>query len=397
MCASCRVQALCPACNRLGSASNELLPSLPSELAIVGASVLAGSDDNATTILLNRGDGIEQAVVRNGSIDRWVAFGRSEIDDTYRLRLLASRELKAQVVPVLKELDVETPITTPHIVVVSERRFHPTWSAAGFGAWGRSTRLFADVSSDLTRLIADEFPLGTQLPAAVRAMPRMAQRAVARLKRPRNIPLEMRWLRVCHDLAIVDTGILDRTIDGPTIEESVIPWTDMNATRGWVVESWYPEPTVHASATAKSVEAVVVGMASLLALGVRVDDRSEWYTISGSPQAPAATALARWMGLPDADEVGIFTDPTKVMRSSISNSTGVELSVQPAGYLKAGIHSSQDDLTSSALDVWMPSAEVHTPPCDPLTPALRGGTGTSTSTAGSRASELRSAPESRKS
>ena len=87
MCSACRINELCPACSGLTHAPEDQLSSLPTDLAATGAIVLTGSDQNAMTVLINRGDSIESAVIRDGSIDSWIAFGKNEINDMYRLRL----------------------------------------------------------------------------------------------------------------------------------------------------------------------------------------------------------------------------------------------------------------------------------------------------------------------
>ena len=131
-------------------------------------------------------------------------------------------------------------------------------------------------------------------------------------------------------LMITPSGLRIRTIEGSKARETQIDWVD-NRTPDWITEDWDPSPVVRAQAVTNDVEAVIVGMASLLALGIRLNNRSYWYVISASPQAGAATTLARSMGLGDADNVGFFTDPKQITLSTVSNATDKSLSVTQWG------------------------------------------------------------------
>lgn len=361
MCSTCRVGELCPACSRLAPATESELRALPPELAAAGAAALTGCDDNATTVLLNRGDAIEQAVLRNGSIDRWIAFGPNGVDGVYRLRLSVSRALNAQVIPVTELLEAETPIDAPHVVVKSERAFYPTWSVPELNVSGRSTRSVTAPDIDLTRMVASEFPAVTELPSAVSTMPAEIERAVASMQAPHTVALEMQWDRVGHDVAITVSGLSDRTIKGSAVEETVIPWAETGAPPAWVTDAWSPAPAVRVYAATDSIEAAVVGMASSLALGVHLNGGSEWYTISSSLQAPAATTLARWLGLGDADEVSAFTDPRDVLLSSVTNAKDVSVNLRPVGSTMAVARQFMDRTTIEALQAWLPGAHITTP------------------------------------
>jgi len=102
-----------------------------------------------------------------------------------------------------------------------------------------------------------------------------------------------------------------------------------------------------------------------------VGNQSEWYTILASPRAAAATALARSMGVGDADEVSSFTAPNDIALSSVSNATAVSLSVSPVGAVKAGRFAQHDDVTHGALAAWLPTTRLRIPELDALTESLR--------------------------
>jgi superfamily II DNA or RNA helicase len=371
VCANCRTGELCCACDQLAPAAENQLGTLPAELAGAGAVVLIGSDKDATTVLLNRGGAVEQAVIRNGSVDRWVAFGRTALDSAYRLRLSASRALNMQVIPVLEVPGADTPIDVPHLVVHSKRMFCPAWSVTELDASGRSAAPLDAAEGDLVQLVADEFPAATQLPTALAATPTHVERAITPLRQPPTANLAIWWHRFGDDVAITADGIIERTIDGSTVGETVTAWTQHDTAPTWVTDAWNPPPAVPAFAVADTAEAAVVSIASLVALGVRVGGQSTWYTISPSPQAAAVTALARWMGVGDADEVGAFTDPTKVRLSTVTNATSFRRSVRPVGRVQPSALSEHPAITLDALNAWMPTRQVLIPNFDALPHQLR--------------------------
>jgi hypothetical protein len=137
MCSACRVSDLCPACDGLAPATQDRVERLPRKLALIGAAVLIGSDADAMTVLIDRGDAVEQAVIRGESIEKWTAFGRNFIDDAYRLRLSASPVVGAQIVPVSEPVSPEPPIDAPHLTVDSHRSYRALWfvDPLGLSEW----------------------------------------------------------------------------------------------------------------------------------------------------------------------------------------------------------------------------------------------------------------------
>jgi hypothetical protein len=371
MCAACRVDNLCPACSQLAPATHEQKAHLPEELALTGATVLTGTDKDATTVLIDRGSAVEQAVVRGGSIDGWVAFGRSAIDDAYTLRLAASRHLATQVVPLVKLLDPEVSIEGPHLTMQSRRTYHPVWSVDALDVSGRGEASFDTPDHDLARAVCDLFPPVTRLPHAVPEVPSQARNAFPSINRPQTAELEVRWERAGHDLTITPSGMCARTIEGSEAHEIQVDWIGTDATPDWTAEDWGPVPAVRAQAATNDVEAVIVGMASLIALGVRLQNRSHWYVISASPHASAATTLARSMGLSDADNVGTFVDPKTIMLSAVSNATDRSLSVHPMGSVGPTSRRDLKNVTLEALMAWIPTAKVLIPELKVLPQDLR--------------------------
>jgi hypothetical protein len=181
----------------------------------------------------------------------------------------------------------------------------------------------------------------------------------------------MRWHLAGHDVAIASSGIINRTIEGSEVSDGLVDWAETRSTPAWVTDDWEPVPRVHAHAATADVEAVVVNMASLLALGVRVRGEAKWYTIAASPQAPAATALARWMDLGDADNIGAFTEPQLIKHSSILNAKDVSLSVRPVGVANPSWRRDRKNITLDALKAWMPTAQILTPELGVLPQDLR--------------------------
>nr|WP_269770360.1 helicase-related protein [Mycobacterium dioxanotrophicus] len=369
-CESCRAGDACPACGQLVTADQSQIDELPKELALTGATVLIGADDNATVVVLNRGRAFEQAIVRDGAIHRWVAFDRGTIDNSYRLRLLASGSFEKQVVPIVQWLKAESTIDGPHLVVLSERKYHRTWSIAGDPTVRRSVSPSDTPSADLTLLTLDDFPAPTQMmPDAVEAAPPALVPILRSMAEPTTAAMTISWERSGYDLAVTPEGIADLTFQ-PTIDkESMAPWTDADEVPLWVIDAWDPTPSVHVYSKVRDVESVIVELASMLALGVRTADRSVWYAINASDKAPVATMLSRWLGLGDADEVGVFTDPRKLKLSHVTNANRSSVSIEPLGALHAGPQTHAGSAVE-ALAAWIPTAKVKAPQFQPLPPNL---------------------------
>ncbi|MDN2495141.1 ATP-dependent helicase [Nocardia nova] len=357
MCGSCRVGDLCPACAHLAPAAQAELIDLPAELAVVGAVVHLGEDPDAITALIHRGgDAIEHALIGNGAVLRWVVFGRSKMDARYRLRLAASRVLGAQVHPVITSLPSEKSITEPHLLVHSERSYNASWAVAELGMSGRSTPR-ADTEQDLVDVVSNEFSSATQ-PMAVLIPPPVALNTFADVAIPPPLDLVLAWHRKGRDVAIVAHGICVREIEHSEFSDSITQWSSSDLPE-WVSREWEPNPTVHMYATSGDTAAAVVGIASMLALGVRLGDRETWFKVRASEQAPAATVLSRSMGLGDADTVDAFTDPKDLRLSRVCNATSGSLSVRPVGSVID--QDTRQDLTSHALRALLPAAKVLVP------------------------------------
>lgn len=360
MCGSCRTRDICPACSQFTEATGAQISNLPSDLAAHGTTVLIGEDADAQVVLLNRGQAYEQAIVRDGAIARWLAFDRHQIDPSYSLRLAASGSLKKQVVPVVNQLNAETVIAEPHMAFQSERKYRHSWSIAGVSSSGRPSPEFSAPDQDLTLLACADFPALAQLPEPVAKASSSLQRELAAMAQPNPTAMLIRWERFGHDLAITSDGISELIL-GPTDDKkSVIAWTPADHLPDWVTAAWDPTPAMHVYAKAQDAEAVIVELASLIALGICTAKSVEWYAINSSDSAPAATMLARRMGLEDADTVGVFTDPKQVLRSDVTNAVRSDTTVQPIGLLSARTQN-RLDVTADALIAWMPTANVKTP------------------------------------
>jgi superfamily II DNA or RNA helicase len=370
MCASCRVHDLCPACSQLAPITDEQRAVLPADLAVAGATVHAGIDNDAIVVVINRGRAYERAIIRNGAIDRWIAFYRSHIDDGYRLRLAASRELRAQIIPTTEVLEPESPRTDVRLVVRSTRVFRPVWSAPDLGAFGRSPEGEPSPDRDLTPAIRAQFPRLAYCPEAVLEPPSQLVPVLGSLDDPSTSRLSMRWERSGVDVAIIPVGISEITIDDSVEREVIAEWQQNQVSVPWVADSWNPIPTVWKFAACGDTEAVIANMATLEALGVRCPEGVNWYAITASKLAPAASLLSRRMGLGDADEVGVFTDPNRIALSTVSNATAASLSVTPLGQVKSGPRSS-GDTTLEALAAWAPNETVVSPELGLLPQQLR--------------------------
>jgi hypothetical protein len=361
VCSSCLQFSTCPTCSSLTPAADELLANLPPELAAVGAKVHAASDADATTVLINRGGAIEQAVLRHGVVERWVAFNRLEIDVVYALRIAASRKLGHQVIPVAHNMDPEPKIPRNQLTIEYERKFRAAWHVSRLDESGQGSAVFDYTKSDLNAAVLNAFPAPDRVPDAAFEMPHEVRQKAAVIPDPQTMSLEVRWKRVGHDVSVAGWGLTQREHDGPLLTESHDPWGG-EVDQPWVAEDWVPLPTIRASASLGSVNAVVVSMASLLALGIRANGKSKWYTVVSSPHAPAATALARWKGLGDADEVTVYTDPAKIQRSTVLNATDAELTIEPMVEVAARLLGpGAIPVTDQALAAWQSHAQLRVP------------------------------------
>lgn len=360
MCGDCRSGETCSACGQLVPATDEQLRDLPTDLAAAGAMVLIGTDSDATIVVLNRGETAERIVLRDGVVDRWVAFGCNEISDDYRLRLAASRRFGVQVAPVIEPLDAEATLDTPHVVVQSQRFFYASW-ALDDHAQGKRLQWFPSTEAVLAQVILDEFEPPSMLPSATGPAPAELQRVLQGTQPVDPIELTMWWNRVGQDVIITPSGLVDRTIGRSGFDDSLSPWIDESTDWAWVGEGWNPNPTIHAHAASEAAEAVVAGLASLLVLGIRIAGQTSWHTIVESPLAVWATALSRSLGVDDADEVRDFIDPNKITYSSVLNAVEFDRKVRPVGSIKPTGMRVSPDSTQRAFAIWMPDAMASTP------------------------------------
>lgn len=369
MCSSCRVEDLCFACSQLTTATDTQFANFPAELALVGAAVLVAADDDARVLYINRGGIFERATLRNGMTDEWVTYGARESDVAYRLRLGASRSFGVQVAPVHQNLEPETTVRLPHVEIYKENAFLPVWSIAKLGLSGAGIRSTETSSNPMDVLLA-VFPASGRVPTSVPAVPLWASKVFGSAPAPESVKLVVRWRRAVSDIAVTTSGILSRSLVGDEVVESVFEWTATNHVPGWVTDAWDPVPTIHQHALAEDAEAVVIGMAQLLALGVRHRDETRWFSISASSDAPAATMLARWLGLGDADLVGSFTDPKNLRFSGVLNAANSALSIVAAGTSKPGPMQGGTG-AQDALRAWLPQARLVVPELDGLPTDLR--------------------------
>ena len=369
MCSSCRVEDLCSSCSQLTPATDTQFANFPAELALAGAAVFVADDDDAMVLYVNRGEIFERATLRNGATDDWVTYGARESDVAYRLRLGASRSFGVQVSPVHRNLEPETAVNLPHIEIYKEDTFLPVWAIAKLGLSGVGIRS-TDTSSNPFDALLAAFQSSGRVPTPVPAVPLWVTRAFGSTPVPEAAELVVRWRRAVRDIAVTTSGILSRSLVGDEVTESVSEWTATDHVPGWVTDAWDPVPTVLRHAVAEDAEAVVVGMAQLLALGVHHRDETRWFTIGASPDAPAATMLTRWLGLGDADQVGSFTDPKTLRFSGVLNAANSALSLVAAGTSKPGPMLGGTG-AQDALRAWLPEARVVVPELGDLPTDLR--------------------------
>lgn len=370
MCGSCRIDDLCPACSALGPATRQQREMMPAELVTGGATLLVGADADALVVVINRGGIYEHATVRNGAVSRWVVFGRREVDPAYRLRLSASGRFGTQVVPVVEPLDPETPRPEGRVVVHSQRAFRPAWSVAALDASGRGSGTLPSADGYLPAVVAAQFPTLTAVPTPAWDIPAPLRSRLTGLSRPTTVDLVLRWERIGREITVTTIGIGVLDIEGTDERESIEEFRQSEMTPQWVVDAWQPTPRAHFISQVPDAEAVLVSMASLVALGIHTSDADDWYIVTASQQAPAATALSRSMHLGDADEVGVFTDPHRIRISGISNAIETSLTVAPRGEMAPGPRS-HESATRDALSAWLPDFQVVTPRLQVLPHELR--------------------------
>ena len=371
ICASCGVDEICRACADMRPATDSDLARLPKDLAAIGAPALIGSDNDAVIVTINRGPSGELAIIRNGAIARWYAFGLRQIRAEDRLRLMASAALGAQVAPVVTPLSQALQLAEPHLELRNDQSFKCSWSAPSLNESSTGTKSFLTTDVHLVTAVADELPQLKHMPDAVLTTPKRLSAIFKTMPRVKPTDLALRWDRFGSELALTASGLSERTFTGPTEHNSSVAWTVCDGeSLNWVNHDWTPAPHVVAHATLGGAEAVIVAMASMRAIGVRCADRTDWYVIAASPNAAAATALARSMGLNDADQVGEFTDPQKVRLSSVTNAAEVSTDIRPLGQLVTAPRL-PSDAAVNALTAWKIPGKIETPDLRVLPEELR--------------------------
>lgn len=340
---------------------------------MAGTEVLIGSDADASVVLINRGDTCEQAIVRNDSVAVWKVFDRSDIDASYRLALAASGILEAQVTPMVRGVEPEQPVDGSRFIVSTGRSYRAAWSVDQLQASGSGTQSFNEPAGDLIPVVASEFPAPRQLPTPVPTVPPRFAGQFASMSTPQAVNLDLYWERFGHDIGISSQGLHRTTIAHSIAQDSTAEWSAGTTTPQWVRDAWEPVPAVRAYAASHgtpTAEAVIIELASMTALGVRVAGETTWYAVNRSESAPAATALARWLGLPDADTVTVFTDPRQVRLSTVTNAVQSSVTVEPVGTISHRPRRGAD-LSGEAQIAWNPTTSVRVPQLEKLPDRLR--------------------------
>lgn len=371
MCSNCRSGEVCRPCSQLSEANQEQIQELPKELAIAGASVWAASDNDAIVAYINRGQILERAVVRHGSLADWTVFGVHQISPGYKLRLVASRALGTQVVPVAERLNSDTNIAVPHIPLASDRAYRLAWAAPDVGANGVSTRALENPDSDPFSLLIDEFPSLERLPHPEIGMPALIKRLANAIPTPIMQKLKVQWIPAFRDVFLTDRGIETRTLLGKEASEETADWIDSSGAVDWVTHAWSPAPNILLYARSGETEAAVVGLGLLRSLGIKTADAVRWYEIVRSDESPAATTLARWLGLGDADQLGSATVPSAIRLSVVSNAAaGSAYEIRPRGAVTTDALPRGCD-APSVLRAWLPEAQINVPQLETMDSRLR--------------------------
>ena len=369
MCVTCRADDVCTACNQLAIPTQQQLDTLPDALGIAGASVQLGVDNDAVVAFINRGEKAERVILRNGVIADWTAFGVHQISDTYKLRIAASRAMGVQVVPIQESVEIDTRITVPHITIDADHGFRVQWAAPELGVVGISNSMHRNLDNDPIAVAVQEFAAAYLLPTPEPSTPARLKRIMGSMASPELRLLKVRWIPGFRDTLLTESGIVTRSLLGDQTSEVTASWTESSGALSWVTEAWSPVPNVLLHARSEDAEAAVVGIGLMLALGIRCSDETRWYEITRSDDAPVATALSRWLGLGDVDQIGSFTDPASLRFSSISNGT-LAVEVQPIGAVTTDVRVGEGN-SSAALRAWLQQAEVAVPLLDPLGGELR--------------------------
>src|SRR6185312_11051280 len=130
---------------------------------------------------------------------------------------------------------------------------------------------------DPITLLLPAFPGMQRLPQAVNQLPARVEHLLNGAPRPHTSNLTLRWQAAGSETALIATGIIIRTFRDDTVEHTHVPWADVPETiPSWVAADWNPAPRIRAYTSGDGVEAAVIGLASLLAVGVRIGEESRW-------------------------------------------------------------------------------------------------------------------------
>lgn len=369
MCADCRPDA-CKACTQLAIPTQKQLEAIPEALAASGASLMVGSDDDAMVVFINRGEKSERAILRNGSVADWTAFGVSRISNAYKLRIATARSLAVQIIPVEESLEIDANITQPHIKIDADRSFRVGWAVPDLEVQGISRSEYPNLDVDPMSVVVEEFPpVVDLLPKPQPETPLRIKKLLGQMASPNLHVLKVHWIPGFRDVVLTELGILTRIQLRDEVSELIASWNESSGSLSWVSEDWTPVPNVLLHARSEDAEAAVVGIGLMLALGITCQGETRWFEIRRSDDAAGATALSRWLGLGDVDQIGNFTDPASLRFSSILNATSAR-EVQPVGAEATGAGRGGGDVPA-ALRIWLPAAKITVPSLDPLQGQLR--------------------------
>lgn len=358
VCEGCRASgSTCRACAKLRRLSPGQVALLPDVVAARGAAVWRGSDGIADVLVIATTRRLESAVLTGQAIHHWYSYRPSSSLDHLTLELAASASLGYQATCVPKSTEQVDNVRSA-LRVRYAKRFRATWRCPLLDREGHSPTTHATPTGEQLHLdVLDLFGRASADLPEQRAPSEAIERfAIDEL--PEALVLEISWVEVIDEVALVAGGLVHRQRDVDERSDDLEEWAmpDLSPPT-WVTRRWGQLSHVVAGVAVADTEATLISIADLHIVGVFDGVGAHWFALNNHLDAVGASWLASQHQLPAVHRIGRWTDPAAILITDLRNATTVAHHVRPTFRLSYDTPGGPGT-TTEALRAWLPTADA---------------------------------------